>query len=262
MRIFDTHVQALTLEEMDLENLAYFGTSAGILVPPRTERFVDAAGLGASLEDTVGRELVRARTWGLQLGAAVGVHPDVRPTRAFTGIWDTLERLVQLPQVWAIGVLGRDGLPAGDRWLEEQLDLARRSGLPAIVDVRGAYTHDDVAVTLDAAREVGLDPKALVLMGIDYASARQVAASGAIAGLALGGTHAPPADAARLVRRFGDAMRDRWVVASATAAERTDVLATARFAGALVREGVATNDIDRVLWSNAVEVFSAGRLAP
>ena len=255
MRIFDTHLDVATLHDADLENLAYFGTSAGIAVPSRAQRFPDAASLASSLEQTVDADLARARAWRLRLRAAVGVHTDVRPHRAFSGIWETLERLVALPDVCAVGVLGRDGLATGDSWLQEQLDLARRAGVPAIVDVRGSQPHEDVIATLELARDVGLRTSALLLLGVDYTNARPVVESGALAGLALGASHASPADAARMVARFGSGMLGRWVVANASAAAGSEVLASARFARALQRQGLATNDIDRVLWGNAVDGF-------
>lgn len=261
MQIFDAHVSGSSHDAADWENLAYFGTSAALIVADAPGPFEVADDAIDALETVARNGTAAARAWGVRAGVALGIVPETTPARAHATLWSWLEAQASQRQTWALGALRRDGLSRGDSALQMQLEIAAASSLPVLVDVRGPHARRDVEWVLERGTVAGLAAAATVFIGVDYTCLRAIVDAGARGVIALGASGSPPDEAAQMVARFGAPACRSLMISSAASAGATDVLAAARFARALGSARVPQNEIDRVLWSNAVDVFRRARAA-
>jgi predicted metal-dependent TIM-barrel fold hydrolase len=262
MRIFDPHIHMSSRTTADYEAMAAAGITAIVepafwLGQPRTHvgTFEDYF---ASL---LGWEPFRASQFGIRHFCTLALNPkEANDERVAAGVVALLPRYLGKDGVVAVGEIGYDEqTPAEDRWFAEQLELAKRFDLPALVHTPHRDKRRGTERSLALVRDAGF-PEARVL--IDHNTEETlplVLATGCWAGHSIYPTSKmDEARMAALVRRYGS---ERIIVNSAADWGISDPLKVPKTVAVMREQGVADATITTIVWDNPVRFFGqSGRL--
>ena len=150
------------------------------------------------------------------------------------------------------------GTPEEDAF-RRQLELAGAHALPALVHTPHRDKVAGTRRTLALVAEVGLDPGTVLVDHLNELTVDLVDDAGAWLGFSIyPDTKMDPVRMVAVLQRRG---LDRVLVNSAADWGRSDPLATARTAEAMLAAGFDADQVDQVLWRNPVEFFGqSGRL--
>ena len=198
-RLFDPCIELDALSAAELSELARFGLTGALLVPP--------AGAGPLGEPPIERlaALIEAAGSGLQLSRleglfAVGLGPGEAGRPLTRTALARLPELLSLPHVRAIGRLALEAATAEEEaLLGAQLDLARALNRPALVEVAPAHVKRLAAIV----RGAGLRDGRVLLCCRDEASVRLLRGLGLTCALRIHPTAIAPSVAVKLVRALG-----------------------------------------------------------
>jgi predicted metal-dependent TIM-barrel fold hydrolase len=262
MRIFDPHIHMSSRTTADYEAMAAAGITAIVepafwLGQPRTHvgTYEDYF---ASL---LGWEPFRASQFGIRHFCTLALNPkEANDERVAAGVVALLPRYLGKDGVVAVGEIGYDEqTPAEDRWFAEQLELAKRFDLPALVHTPHRDKRRGTERSLALVRDAGF-PEARVL--IDHNTEETlplVLATGCWAGHSIyPKSKMDEARMAALVRRYGS---ERIIVNSAADWGISDPLKVPKTVAVMREQGVADATITTIVWDNPVRFFGqSGRL--
>lgn len=259
VKLFDAALRSEQRPDVDLENLAWFGVERALTLPAVTRRFESAEALWRALEALAVSETARLGRHGIQGYAAVGVHPDALPERAHDELWEELPWLLRDGRVLALGVLcAAPGQPAQWALLERQLRLLRDHDLPhpALVALppRGDTRRRLAALRrlARAADACGLARGRVVVLGADWLVMEALEALGFGALLLCNPRQLSVAEVVQIAAHHDPR---RLALGSGIAEGPADVLALPKLAVALSEAGHPHEDIQRMLYGNALRLF-------
>jgi predicted metal-dependent TIM-barrel fold hydrolase len=247
--VFDLRVHPAALNAQDLDTLLFFGVTRVVLVSDATVHPASPEAIFERFEHLLGVELPRFERAGLGARVALGVHPLVVPRRGLGHVLDTLPSYLKGGKVAALGLLGLSrGGPAEEEALLEQLALARRLKLPALVATPHRNREPITRRLLGVLRESKLPPERILVDGAVGKTIRTILGLGFWTGLTLHPEHLTPEKAVVLVRALG---AERVVLNTAIGDGASDLLALPRAVHLLEKAGLSRRVIARVTDANA-----------
>jgi predicted metal-dependent TIM-barrel fold hydrolase len=262
MRIFDPHIHMSSRTTADYEAMAAAGIAAIVepafwLGQPRTHVGTFEDYFAALL----GWEPFRASQFGIRHFCTLALNPkEANDERVAAGVVALLPRYLGKDGVVAVGEIGYDEqTPAEDRWFAEQLALARRFDLPALVHTPHRDKKRGTERSLALVREAGF-PEARVL--IDHNTEETlplVLDAGCWAGHSIyPKSKMDETRMAALVRRYGS---ERILVNSAADWGISDPLKVPKTVAVMREQGIGDDVIAAIVWDNPVRFFGqSGRL--
>ncbi|MEW6432814.1 MAG: TatD family hydrolase [Myxococcota bacterium] len=251
--LVDPRVHPRALDDRDLETLLEFGITGVVVVADASPSPHTPAGLFEHFEDLLGHELPRLERAGLHAWAALGVHPAVLPRRGLFHVLETLPSYLSGGRVVALGLLGLSrGGPHEEEALLEQLALARRFNLPALVTTPAAQREAVTKRLLTVLRDGKLPPERICVDGAVGRTVRVIRELGFYAGLTLHPDHLAVERAVTLVKQLGP---ERLVLSSAAGDGASELLAVSRAAHRLLAAGLSRRVVERVARENAAALL-------
>lgn len=261
MRIFDPHIHMTARTTDDYEAMHAAGVRAVVepafwLGQPRT----NVGSLTDYFDTLIGWERFRAGQFGIAHHCTIALNPKEANDPRCLPVLDLLDRYLAKDGVVAVGEVGFDSMTAAEEDVfRRQLDLAGVHALPALVHTPHRDKVAGTRRTLALVAEVGLDPGLVLVDHLNELTVDLVDEAGAWLGFSIyPDTKMDPARMVAVLQRRG---LDRVLVNSAADWGRSDPLATARTAEAMLAAGFDDDQVDQVLWRNPVEFFGqSGRL--
>lgn len=258
MQIFDAHIRSDSQSDDDLRNLAYFDTHRVVTTAHAAKSFEKSEEILEYFEWLIVEERDRIIDCGLEAAVALGMTPEAVPRRRHPEVWRALPELLERREVAAVGEVGvwEDD---GDQWelFERQASLAADADLPVIATPPDGLKATMTYKMMMRAEDVGAAPEKILMTRLDERLVDRVVRDGCVAGLAVGSSHLEPKTAAEVivetVQQVGHARR--IVLMTALSAGASDVLGIAKTIEALQARGLDEEAIERVVWSNAAELF-------
>jgi hypothetical protein len=261
MRIFDPHIHMTSRTTDDYEAMYAAGVRAVVepafwLGQPRT----GVASFTDYFDGLIGWERFRAAQFGIRHHATIALNPKEANDPRCVPVLDVLPRYLAKDGVVAVGEVGYDSMtPAEDEALARQLDLAAQHDLPALVHT----PHRDKAAgtrrTLDVVAGSALPPQRVLVDHLNEVTVRAVHESGCWMGFSI--YPDTKMDAVRMIKILAEYGTERMLVNSAADWGRSNPLATADTAQAMLDAGFDESDVDVVLWQNPVAFYGqSGRL--
>jgi hypothetical protein len=212
-------------------------------------------------ETLLGWERYRASQFGIRHFCALSLNPkEANDDRVNAGVVEALPRYLEKDGVLAVGEIGYDDMTAKeDRFLAQQLELAKRHRLPALVHTPHRDKKKGVERTLAVLRETAF-PMEWAL--IDHNNEETVPLC-MDTGCHLAFSIYPETkmDEPRMIeilRRYGT---ERMIVNSACDWGKSDPLKVPRTAVLMRQSGFSADVVDKVVWRNPVAFFAqSGRL--
>lgn len=258
--LVDPRVHPQALDDRDLETLLVFGVTGVVLVADATAFPHTPAGLFEHFEHLLAKQLPRFERAGLHAWAALGVHPAVVPRRGLLHVLETLPSYLSGGKVVALGLLGlQQGGPHEEEALLEQLAVARRFNLPALVTTPVAQRETITRRLLTVLRDGKLPPGRILVDGAVKRTVRVIRELGFFAGLTLHPDHLTVERAVALVRQLGP---ERLVLSSAAGDGASDLLALSRAANRLVATGLSRRVAERVARDNVAGLLGLSAAKP
>lgn len=258
MKIFDLYVEPFSCATIDLESLAYFGTSrallgAGYLKTRDPQLWIRHF---ARLQR---EERARVTALGIAAQVTLGLSHEAFPLRGVRAVWVALRELLRAPGVAAVGPLSLGARSAPEQaGFVEQLALAAECGRPALVALpaRGKLAATEAALT--AASTAGLSAGRVVLLHADWRVLVRARAAGCWAALSVHPEQLSAEAVGRQLPRYG---AERAMFASCVGVGSADFLSLPRAALRASREGVPASLLQRAMFENAAALFGDA-LAP
>jgi predicted metal-dependent TIM-barrel fold hydrolase len=249
--LFDACLHPWGLNDQDLETLTLFGVKAAVAVSWATA--ASPKGIRAHFDDLLDVQLPRLKRAGIRGYAALGVHPSGLPRRGLSEVLAALPGYCRAGKVVAIGALGlRDGNASEEEALLEQLDLAKRLKLRALVVVPKVSSDSVLRKTLRLLKHSGLPERRALVMGVDAKGLNAVRERGHHAGLLLHPDYLSVEAAVALLRRNGS---EGVLLGSGSGRTASDFLALARAQSVMERQQVSAHFAAHVLADNAAAFF-------
>lgn len=263
MRLFDPHIHMSSRTTADYEAMAAAGIAVVVepafwLGQPRTHvgTFEDYFG------SLLGWEPFRASQFGIRHFCTLALNPrEANDERVADGVLALLPRYLGKDGVVAVGEIGYDEqTPAEDRCFAEQLELARRFELPALVHTPHRDKKRGTERSLALVRESGFPEERVLIDHNNEETLPLVLRTGCWAGHSIyPKSKMDEARMAALVRRYGT---DRIIINSAADWGISDPLKVPKTVAVMRESGIAEADIETVAWANPVRFFAqSGRLA-
>ena len=261
MRIFDPHIHMSARTTDDYQAMHAAGVRAVVepafwLGQPRT----NVGSLTDYFDALIGWERFRAGQFGIAHHCTIALNPKEANDPRCLPVLDLLPRYLAKDGVVAVGEIGFDSMtPAEEDVFRRQLELAGEHALPALVHTPHRDKVAGTRRTLALVAEVGLNPGTVLVDHLNELTVDLVDEAGAWLGFSIyPDTKMDPARMVAVLQRRG---LERVLVNSAADWGRSDPLATARTAAAMLAAGFDEDQVDRVLWRNPVEFFGqSGRL--
>jgi predicted metal-dependent TIM-barrel fold hydrolase len=262
MRIFEPHAHMFSRVTDDYERMAMAGIAA-VLEPsfwlgqPRTSvgSFVDY------FDAIIGWERFRAEQFGVRHYCTISLNPkEANDDRVNRGVMGVLPRYLEKDGVLGVGEVGFDDItPKEERALAEQLELAMRHDLPALVHTPHRDKVKGVERTLAIMREVGFPPERALVDHNTEQTVPLLIDTGCVMGFSI--YPETKMDEARMVEillRYGT---DRMVINSAADWGKSDPLKVPKTAALMRQRGMSEAEVEKVVWHNPVGFFAqSGRL--
>jgi len=262
MRIFEPHIHMFSRVTDDYERLAMAGVRA-VLEPafwigqPRTTvgSFVDY------FDTLIGWERFRASQFGVHHFCTMALNPrEANDDRVNRAVVEMLPRWLEKDGVLGVGEIGLDDqTPREEEMFVAQLRLAQAHGLPALVHTPHRDKKRGFERCIALVRDIGFPMDRLLL---DHGNEETIPLTrdlGCVSGFSL--YPQTKMDVTRMVKIVQEFGVDRMVVNSAADWGVSDPMMIPRLVTALLRAGVATADVDKLVWDNPVSFFEqSGRL--
>jgi uncharacterized protein len=262
MRLFDPHVHMTSRTTDDYTAMAAAGITA-ILEPafwlgqPRTNP--------GTFEDyflsLVGWERFRASQFGVTHFCTIALNPkEANDPRVADAVLELVPQFLDKASVVGVGEVGFDDMSAAEeRCFAAQVELARTRRLPLLVHTPHRDKKRGTERSLALLREHGF-PEHLAL--IDHNTEETlplVLDSGCWAGHSIyPHTKMDEPRMVALVKRYGS---ERILVNSAADWGVSDPLKVPATARAMHQSGIATREIERIVWDNPIAFFAqSGRI--
>ena len=262
MKLFDPHIHMTSRTTDDYQAMAAAGITA--LVEPAFWLGQPRTHVG-TFEDyflsLVGWERFRASQFGIRHFCTIALNPKEANNPAIVrGVLELLPRYLEKDGVVAVGEVGYDDMtPAEDAVFAEQLELARKHGLPALVHTPHRDKKRGTERSLALIRECNF-PEGMAL--IDHNNEETlplVLKTGCWAAHSIyPKTKMDEARMVALVKQYGS---DRILANSAADWGVSDPLKVPKTAKLMLESGLSEAVVQKVLWDNPVAFFAqSGRL--
>lgn len=263
MMFIDPHAHMISRTTDDYEAMAAAGIVAVIepafwVGQPRTH----VASYADYLSAILGFERFRAGQFGLRHYCTIGLNSKEANDEALAeAVMDILPRFAVKEGVVAIGEIGYDEQTAlEDRYFRRQLDLARELDLPVMIHTPHRDKKRGTTRSMDVCEEHGLDPSRVVVDHNNEETVAEVLERGYWAAFSIyPSTKMGDARMVEILRRYGS---ERMIVNSACDWGISDPLAVPRTAKLALAQGIATEDVRRACYANALAAFApSGQIA-
>jgi uncharacterized protein len=209
----------------------------------------------------IGWERFRASQFGIHHVCTLSLNPkEANDDRVASGVLEILPRYLAKDGVVGVGEIGYDEITdREEKAFAAQLELARQTGLPALVHTPHRDKKRGTERSLALVREVGLDESRVLIDHNNEETLPLVRKTGCWAGHSIyPETKMTEERMVALLQRFGT---ERIIVNSAADWGRSDPLKVPKTVEAMRAAGVAENDVETVVWHNPIAFFSqSGRL--
>jgi predicted metal-dependent TIM-barrel fold hydrolase len=218
-----------------------------------------------SIEDyflgLLGRERFRANQSGIRHYCALGLDPEEANHPGLAcGIIELLHRYLAEDGVLAVGEIGYEEInPTEEKYFAEQLELAKRFDLPALVHTPERDKKRGTERSLALVREIGLPEKRVLIDHNTEETLSMVLDSGCWAGHSIcPSTRMDEIRMVALVRRYG---AERIIISSAADRDAGDPLKVPKTAAAMRDAGISEQVVTTISWDNPIAFFGqSGRL--
>jgi uncharacterized protein len=262
MKMFDPHIHMTSRTTDDYERMAEAGIVA-VLEPafwmgqPRTQvgTFIDY------FNGLLGWERFRASQFGITHVCTMALNPkEANDPRVARGVLDALPRFLEKDSVVGVGEIGYDDVtPDEERAFAEQLELAKQTGLPALVHTPHRDKKKGTERSLALVREVGIAEERVLIDHNNEETLPLVLDTGCWAGHSIYPDTKMTED--RMVALLSKYGTDRMVVNSAADWGKSDPLKVPKTAAAMRAAGFGDEDIEKVVWHNPMAFFEqSGRI--
>ena len=262
MKLCDPHIHMSSRTTADYEAMAAAGIAVVVepafwLGQPRTHvgTFEDYFG------SLLGWEPYRASQFGIRHFCTLALNPkEANDERVADGVLALLPRYLAKDGVVAVGEIGYDEqTPAEDRRFAEQLELARRFDLPALVHTPHRDKKRGTERSLAVVREAGFPEERVLIDHNNEETLPLVLPTGCWAGHSIyPNSKMDEARMAALVQRYGS---DRIIINSAADWGISDPLKVPKTVAAMRAAGIAEDAIETIVWRNPLAFFAqSGRL--
>lgn len=262
MPIFEPHIHMFSRITDDYERLALAGVRA-VLEPafwlgqPRTSvgTFVDY------FETLIGWERFRAQQFGIHHFCTMGLNPrEANDDRVNRDVMAILPRYCEKDSCLGVGEIGLDDQTAAEeRFFAEQLELARRHGLPVLVHTPHRDKKRGFERCIAIVRESGFPMERVLLDHGNEETIKLTRDLGCWSGFSIyPHTKMDPARMTSIVLEYGV---ERMIVNSAADWGVSDPLMVPRTVVKLEQAGIAPERIEQLVWRNPIDFFAqSGRL--
>jgi uncharacterized protein len=262
MKMFDPHIHMTSRTTDDYERMAEAGIVA-VLEPafwmgqPRTHvgTFIDY------FNGLLGWERFRASQFGITHVCTMALNPkEANDPRVARGVLDALPRFLEKDGVVGVGEIGYDDMtPEEERAFAEQLELAKQTGLPALVHTPHRDKKRGTERSLALVREVGIAEDRVLIDHNNEETLPLVLETGCWAGHSIyPDTKMTEERMVALLQKYGT---DRMVINSAADWGKSDPLKVPKTAAAMRAAGFSETDVEKVVWHNPMAFFEqSGRI--
>lgn len=263
MRFFDPHIHMLSRTTDDYENMAAAGI-LGVVEPafwqgqPRTHvgTFIDY------FDALVGWERFRASQFGIRHYCTMALNPkEANDVALAEEVMKILPRYCAKDGVVAVGEIGYDDMSeAEERFLLEQLELARSLDMPVLVHTPHRDKKRGTERTIEVIRDVGIAEEMVVIDHLNEQTLPLVMETGCWRGHSIyPHTKMSESRMVALLQQYG---LEKMIVNSAADWGRSDPLKVPKTGAAMLEAGFSEEDVDRVLFRHPIEFYAqSGRIS-
>ncbi len=263
MYYFDPHIHMLARTTDDYENMAAAGI-IGVIEPafwlgqPRTNvgSFIDY------FDTLIGWEHFRAEQFGIMHFCTMGLNPkESNDVEMAEGVMKILPRYCQKDNVVGIGEIGYDDItPEEDRFLCEQLELAKTLNLPVLVHTPHRDKVSGTKRTIDVIRECGVPEHQVLIDHLNEQTLPLVLETDCWRGHSIyPNTKMSEPRMVKLLQEYGI---EKMVVNSAADWGISDPLKVPKTADAMRESGFSEAEIEQVCFENPIHFFAqSGRIS-
>lgn len=202
-----------------------------------------------------GWERFRASQFGIRHYCTIALNPkEANDPRLARDVLAVLPKWLQKDGVVAVGEVGYDDqTPEEDAMLAEQLELARRFNLPALVHTPHRDKKRGTERTIALLRELRFPEERVLIDHNNEETLPLVLDSGCFAGHSIyPNTKMDEARMVALVKTYG---AERIVINSAADWGVSDPLKVPKTADAMAEAGVTRETIETIVWKNPLSFF-------
>ncbi len=256
MRFFDPHIHLTSRTTNDLDALAQAGVR-GVIEPafwvgqPRTTvgSFIDY------FSSLVGWERFRSSQFGIAHYCAIGLNSKEANNEGLAReVLQLMPRFALKEGVVAVGEIGFDEITkAEERVYIEQLEFAKNHDMIVMVHSPHRDKKRGIVLSIDIAREVGIDMQKLVIDHNNEETVEHTLDSGAWCAFTIyPHTKMGSARMAEVVRKYGS---NQIIVNSSADWGVSDPLSVPKTAKLMVEKGIDAAAIEKVTWQNALDAY-------
>ena len=263
MLIFEPHIHMYSRITDDYERLSLAGVRA-VLEPafwlgqPRTHvaTFVDY------FDTLIGWERFRAQQFGIHHFCTMGLNPrEANDDRVNQDVLAILPRYCEKDSCVGIGEIGLDDqTPKEEKFMAEQIELAKRHGLPVLVHTPHRDKKKGFERCIAIVKASGLPMERVLLDHGNEETIKITRDLGCWSGFSIyPNTKMDPSRMVAIVQEYGV---ERMIVNSAADWGVSDPMMVPRTAVKLEQAGVGRPRIEQLVWKNPIAFFAqSGRLA-
>ena len=257
MKMFDPHIHMTSRTTTDYAAMAEGGITAVVepafwLGQPRTTAgaFIDY------FNSLLGWERFRASQFGIRHFCTLSINPkESNNQRLAEEVVELLPRFLQKDGVVAVGEVGFDDqTDAEEKWFARQVELAREYDLPVLVHTPHRDKKKGTIRSIAVIRDVGF-PEEKVLIDHNTEETLPIVLETACwaAHSIYPNTKMDEGRMAALVKKYGC---ERILINSAADWGISDPLKVPKTVEVMRAEGIAEEDIEKIVWQNPVAFFA------
>ena len=257
MKMFDPHIHMTSRTTTDYAAMAEGGITAVVepafwLGQPRTTAgaFIDY------FNSLLGWERFRASQFGIRHFCTLSINPkESNNQRLAEEVVELLPRFLQKDGVVAVGEVGFDDqTDAEEKWFARQVELAREYDLPVLVHTPHRDKKKGTIRSIAVIRDVGF-PEEKVLIDHNTEETLPIVLETACwaAHSIYPNTKMDEGRMAALVKKYGC---ERILINSAADWGISDPLKVPKTVQVMRAEGIAEEDIEKIVWQNPVAFFA------
>ncbi|MER2492449.1 TatD family hydrolase [Catenovulum sediminis] len=263
MNFFDPHIHMLSRTTDDYQNMAEAGI-VGVIEPafwlgqPRTQvgSFIDY------FDTLIGWEHFRASQFGIMHFCTMGLNPkESNDVELAEAVMKLLPRYCQKDNVVGIGEIGYDDMtPEEDRFLCEQLELAKKLDLPVLIHTPHRDKVNGTKRTIDVIKESGIAEEMVLIDHLNEQTLPLVLETECWRGHSIyPNTKMSEPRMVNLLKEYG---LEKMIVNSAADWGISDPLKVPKTAQAMLESGFSEADVEIVTFNNPINFFAqSGRIS-